>query len=269
MADMATRTGLTDIGRGQPLVFLHGWSVDRSFFVRQHALAEEGFRIVAPDQAGHGEAAVSGGPPTISRLSDTLARLLREEDLGGAVLVGWSMGATVALDHLARCGSRGIAGLVMIDMTPKVPNAPDWPLGLADGQNLDEALHSAERMASDWQRYAPKIAAALFAAGHDPDGAELAHAREVVAGCEGGAMAHLWRSLVRADHRETIRALDIPLLSIAGSESRLYRPDVSRWIADHAPRGEAVTIADAGHAPQVEQPEAFNAAVVRFARRLR
>ncbi len=263
---MLDRTALTDIGQGRPVVFLHGWSVDRSFFAGQQALAGQGYRVLAPDLAGH-RRDTPASPLSIADLADELASLLA--DLGdGALLVGWSMGATVALDHLARWGAAGIAGLVMVDMTPKVANDADWHLGLADGQSLDEALAAAERMQAGWPRYALRIADALFAAGREPDAALAAHARQVIAARDPAAMARLWRSLVEADHRDTIRGLDIPVLAVAGAQSRLYRPEVSAWIAANAPRGEAVTIADAGHMPHAEQPEAFNAALKAFAARL-
>jgi pimeloyl-[acyl-carrier protein] methyl ester esterase len=260
------RTVLTDFGRGRPLLFLHGWSVDRSFFAGQHALGSEGFRVAAPDQAGH-RAASPGHALTITDLADELPEVL--SDLGdGVLIVGWSMGATVALDHLARRGPAGIAGLVMVDMTPKVANDADWRLGLADGQTLDEALDAAARMESSWQRYAPKIADALFASEREPDQALADHARSVIAARDPAAMAPLWRSLVEADHRGTISQLAIPVLAVAGAQSRLYRPEVSAWIADHAPRGCAATIPDAGHMPHAEQPEAFNAAIRAFAAHL-
>lgn len=261
-----TGRALTDTGAGRPVVFLHGWSVDRSFFAGQHRLAGEGFRVIAPDQAGHrtGEAA---GVLSIADLAADLAALLAGLD-SPALLVGWSMGATVALDHLARHGSTGIAGLVMVDMTPKVANDPGWCLGLADGQSLGEAVAAAERMQAGWPRYAPKIADALFAEGREAEADLVTHARQVIAARDPAVMAHLWRSLVGADHRETIRKLDTPVLALAGARSRLYRPEVAAWIATHAPRGAAVSIADAGHMPHAEQPEAFNAALKAFAARL-
>lgn len=264
--DVTGDAALTDIGEGRPVVFLHGWSVDRSFFSGQHELAGEGFRVIAPDQAGH-RAGETAGVLTIGHLSADLAALLAGLD-SPALLVGWSMGATVALDHLARHGSAGIAGLIMVDMTPKVANDAGWRLGLADGQSLDEAVAAAERMQAGWPRYAPKIADALFAEGREADAGLVQHARQVIVARDAAAMAHLWRSLVEADHRETIRRLDVPVLALAGALSRLYRPEVAAWIAAQAPRGAAVSIADAGHMPHAEQPGAFNAALKAFAARL-
>jgi len=260
---------LTDIGSGQALVLLHGWSVDRSFFEAQKALAGEDFRVIAPDLAGHGDRRLGTTPPTIPGLADDLAARL--EGLRGqeAVLVGWSMGATVALDLLARHGTGGIAGLVIVDMTPKVPNAPDWPHGLSNDQTIEDTLDAATRMETDWPRYAPRIARAMFAPERPEDDPLIRRAAERIAARDPAVMAGIWRSLVAADHRGTVAALDMPILAVSGAQSQLYRPDVARWIAANARNGTAVAIAHAGHAPHIEQPAAFNRAIADFARSLR
>jgi len=254
-----------DVGAGMPLVFLHGWSVDRSFFAPQLVLADKGFRIVTPDLAGHGDRPLGTTPPTIAGLADALASRLADLALPPAVLVGWSMGATVALDLIARHGCHGVAGLVIVDMTPKVPNGPDWPYGLSSGQNLADATKAAERMERDWLTYAPKIARAMFAPGRPDDDPLILRATECIAARDPQVMASLWRSLVNADHRETVKGLPVPVLALAGAESQLYRPDVAGWIAAHAPVGRSAMIAGAGHAPQVECSAAFNADVAAFA----
>ena len=268
MADKARLTALTDIGSGPALVFLHGWSVDRSFFAAQEALAAAGFRVVIPDLHGHGDRGIGGAAPTMAGLADDLAGLLRELRLTSVTLIGWSMGATVALEYLARYGATGIAGLVIVDMTPKVPNAPDWPYGLSSGQNLAEAMDAASRIERDWPRYAPKIARAMFAPRRSDDDPLILQAVERIAARDPEVMALIWRSLVAADHRAAVENLPVPILAIAGAESQLYRPDVARWIAAHARDGKAVEIPGAGHAPHLEQPGAFNEAVAAFAHRL-
>lgn len=262
---MAVFTHIDDVGQGRPLVFLHGWSANGAFFVEQESLAARGFRTIAPDLPGHGSKARPDPRLSIADLSAALAAYLDETRLHDVVLVGWSMGATVAFDHIARRGTAGLAGLVVVDMTAKVANDATWPLGLANGQTLAEMLGAADRMADAWPRYAPKIARAMFSASLDPAGDIYRGTALVVETSDGPTMASLWRSLAAADHRETVRHLDLPLLAIAGADSQLYAPAVSRWIGANAPRGRAVSLAGAGHAPQLEQPEAFNAAITAFA----
>ncbi len=259
---------LTDIGKGRPLVLLHGWSVDRTFFSAQAALADEGFRLLVPDQPGHGARPIGQTPPTMAGLADALDGLLDEAGPDPAVLVGWSMGATVALEHIARRGTAGIAGLVIVDMTPKVANAADWPHGLTGGQQTADALATADRMESNWPLYAPRIARAMFTADREGSADLIRRAADRIATRDPVVMAALWRSLVLSDHRATIESLPLPVLAVASTGSQLYGPAVAGWIADAAPQGEAVLIEGTGHAPHIEDPATFNAIVARFARGL-
>ncbi|MCZ8315962.1 alpha/beta fold hydrolase [Phreatobacter sp.] len=256
---------LTDIGTGRTLVLLHGWAVDRSFFTRQAPLAEQGYRLLAPDLPGHGERAAIGGATTMAALADDLRNMLAAERLDGAVLVGWSMGAMLALELLARGPSPALAGLVIVDMSPRIANDAHWRHGLAGGQDFDATHAAADRMHRHWADYAGRIARSMFAEGGEEDDGLVADATTRIAARDPALMAGYWRSLVEADHRATVARLPVPVLAIAGGRSRLYRSGVATWIAATAPHGHAVTMPDAGHAPHLEQPDAFNAIVARFA----
>lgn len=255
---------IVDIGTGRPVVLLHGWSTNAEFFAPQHALTRYGLRVIVPDLPGHGRDQRAGERLAIADLSAVLAAYLSTARLDGAVLVGWSMGATVALDHLAKRGTAGVAGLVIVDMSPRVANDPDWTLGLRGGRTAAEMLRAAVRMEADWSAYADRVTAALFAPTTRPDDPLYRRVAAAVAANDGVAMASLWRSLVVADHRATVASLDIPVLAVSGAESRLYARDVADWIAAHAPHGRTAPIAGAGHAPQLEAPETFNAAIAAF-----
>ncbi len=257
-------TALTDIGAGRPLVLLHGWAVDRSFFSAQEPLAAS-HRLIAPDLAGHGDRPAGGAVPSMAALADDLGDMLHAMRLDGVVLVGWSMGATVALEFLARAPVAGIAGLVIVDMSPRVANDAAWRNGLAGGQGLDEARAAADRMETQWADQAGRIARSMFAEGAEENGPLVERATARIGGRDPRLMATYWRSLVEADHRRTVAGLRMPVLAISGGRSRLYRSNVAEWIGATAPRGEAHIIPAAGHAPHLEQPDAFNTTLAAFA----
>ncbi len=255
---------LIDVGSGRPVVFLHGWSARADFFAPQQALAGRGVRFIAPDLPGHGRNQCPGVPLTIGDLADALAGMLAALDLSGAVLVGWSMGASVALDCIIRNGPARIAGLVIVDMTAKVANDAQWTLGLRGGPTADDMMRAAVRMETHWQSYVERITPLMFAPSMRHDDPIYRRAAEAVAANDGVTMAGLWRSLAVIDHRETIRELRLPVLAVGGAESQLYGPEVAHWIARHARDGRALAIPGAGHAPQLEAPGAFNAAIRGF-----
>jgi pimeloyl-[acyl-carrier protein] methyl ester esterase len=262
---------LTDLGAGRPLVFLHGWSVDRSFFLAQESLARDGFRVLVhptcPATATRPLGA-DGRPPWPASPTRSAA-LISTIPLSTARFSSAGRWAPPSPSTTSPAAAQGrIAGLVMVDMSPKVANGPDWPHGLVGGQDLEGALGAADRMEGDWPLYAPRIARAMFAAGHDEASPHLARATERIAARDPTVMAALWRSLVQADHRATVAGLPVPLLAVAGAKSQLYSPAVADWIAATAPQGRARIITEAGHAPHMEQPAAFNAALAGFARSL-
>ncbi len=260
------------IGKGRPIVLLHGWAANGEFFAGQTPLAGQGIELIIPDLPGHGPGAKPDSTLHLRDLADALAAFLHHARLIEPVLVGWSMGASVALDYLARENAAAIAGLVIVDMTPKVANDAAWRLGLANGQGAPEMIRAAEEMAKDWTSFAPRIAKALFARGAKADAATLAMATTAFSTRDPETMASLWRSLATADFRATLAGLRVPTLAILGARSRLYGPELAEWyraLATGMAAPLAVTrMADTGHSPHLEAPERFNAALLAFVERL-
>jgi len=256
-----------EAGDGPPLLLLHGWSAHGGFFRPQMEFARLGFRVIVPDLPGHG---LDRRPHTelqIADLSAALEHFLKERDLRDVTLVGWSMGATVAFDYIARRGTERIASLIVIDMSARVVNDAQWRLGLASGLDARGADIAADAMARDWPRYARRIAPSLFAPEVGEDHELLKFAHDNIANNDGETLASLWRSLCDADHRATLASITIPSLVIAGERSRLYRPEVTRWLVSCIPGSQHVVVPRAGHTPQLEAPAAFNAALAAFLNR--
>ena len=65
----------------------------------------------------------------------------------------------------------------------------------------------------------------------------------------------------------SLEAIRVPTLVLAGDADLYAPPPVMRRIADHIPHSEFVIIPEAGHTPFWEQPDIFNAAVVKFLRK--
>jgi pimeloyl-[acyl-carrier protein] methyl ester esterase len=255
---------VTEAGEGPPLLMLHGWSAHSGFFLPQMELVQLGRRIIVPDLPGHGRDRRPHTNLSIADLADALDNFLNTRDLRNVALLGWSMGAMVAFDYLARRGAHRVASLVVVDMSARIVNDESWKLGLASGLDLRGAESAAGAMARDWPRYARRIAPSLFAPGLAPDHKLLAFAHANIANNDGDTLASLWRSLAQADHRQTLASIAMPCLVIAGEQSRLYRPAVTQWLASQIPGSRHVAIPEAGHTPHMEQPAAFNAAIAAF-----
>jgi non-heme chloroperoxidase len=89
-----------DEGAGRPLVLLHGLMAHGGFFRAQHELERE-FRLLTIDLRGHGLSPAPAEGLSVDRLGADVAELVEALDLGGAVGIGWSLGATVLWHVLA------------------------------------------------------------------------------------------------------------------------------------------------------------------------
>ncbi|MFN3938269.1 MAG: alpha/beta fold hydrolase [Gemmobacter sp.] len=247
----------------RPIVLLHGWAMDGRVFHDARMRLGSRFDCHAPDLPGHG--LCPHPAPDIDTAADALHRLLDEAGLRGAVVVGWSMGATVAWRCLARHGAARIGGLVSVDMSPRLVNDSGWRLGL---RGLDAA---GSRRQADWFRHDWRGATALIAAGMYADPLRTcplvpsATVRERLLSCDATAMAHLWLSLCEADERAGIARLAVPMLVLHGRHSGLYRPGVAHWLEETAPHARRQEFALSGHSPHLEEPAAFAEAVAGFA----
>jgi pimeloyl-ACP methyl ester carboxylesterase len=102
-------------GAGAPtLVFVHGWSCDRSYWRGQVRALAARYQTVAVDLAGHGESGVGRWAWTMAAFGEDVVAVAEQLDLGELVLIGHSMGGDVIVEAAVRLGDR-VAGLVWVD----------------------------------------------------------------------------------------------------------------------------------------------------------
>jgi pimeloyl-ACP methyl ester carboxylesterase len=101
------------LGEGSPaLVFVHGWSCDRTYWAGQLQPFSRDFRLVAVDLGGHGESGLERDAWTIPAFGEDVAAVVEKLRLDRVVLVGHSMGGDVILEAARRLpGPRRGAGL--------------------------------------------------------------------------------------------------------------------------------------------------------------
>lgn len=237
---------------------LHGWTMSGDVF-SPLASALPGVECIAPDLPGHG---ATGYAASITGGADMLADLLAA---GPAVVVGWSMGALVAWEHLARNRGQGVLGLISIDMSPRP--LPDWEFGLS-GQSVEGARARTSQFRSDWAGAAQAIAAAMFASAGGAPTLSREQAARHIAAQDPAVMLPFWDEILSADHRPAVAALPMPYLALHGAESRVYPPACADWLARTAPNGRAALIPGAGHAPILEAPAACASVITDFLKAL-
>lgn len=266
-AARAELPGWREVGSGRPLLLLHGWSVSGEVFDGQRALAPHGYRVIAPDHAGHGlSAALRSSGATIAGLAADVAALMHHLALDDAVVVGWSMGAMVAWELMRSQPDLRIAMIGSIDMTPRLVTSPDWSHGLHGHYDMAQAAQMATRIRQRWESLTAPVAAGLWAAGTQPDAGLTGAVTHMMRQCTPGTLAALWEDMAGQDFRVLLRAARWPLFHLYGERSRLYAPDVGRATLALHPAARIATIPGTGHAPHLERPDAFNAVLLQMLR---
>lgn len=253
-----------DTGSGRPVVFLHGWSSHGDYFRPQAEALAHDFRLVMPDLPGHRRSPAAPDTLSIPTLAADLHKLIATRGLEKPVLVGWSMGAMVALDYVAQFGSAGLAGLVIEDMTVKITNEADWRLGIRNGFDAAQSVAAVAAMRDDWAGYSQNAMPRLFARSYTPDTELGEWISAEIARNDGRAMAALWQSMAEQDYRALLPQLTLPVLILHGGESQLYEPAVSQWMAANILGARRCCFDNAGHSPHLEVPAAYNRALTDF-----
>lgn len=256
-----------DEGAGRPIVFLHGWGMQSTYFKAQIAALSPQFRVVVPDLRGHGQSSHLEDGQGLPTLVDDVAELLVHLDLSQALVVGWSMGAMVTWGLLQHKESARVSALVSIDMVPRILNDEAWTFGLRVGSDASVFSGVVKRMLADWPRFTRIFVPRIFA--HESGAQQQALVDWMVAETEDNhppSMAQLWMSIGDQDFRKDLVNLQLPTLIIFGRRSQLYRPEASEWLADNIANATRVGFANSGHAPHLEEPDLFNREIESFAR---
>ncbi|HZP10469.1 alpha/beta hydrolase [Methyloceanibacter sp.] len=239
------------MGAKRPLLFVHGWCCDHSFFAPQFAhFAQQGHRVVAVDLRGHGASEKPRQDYTMQLFADDLAFVVRELGLEEPVVIGHSMGGVVAFAFAARHAELPSA-IVTID----AGLTPPQTVGSALAKFIDGLRGPGYRKVIG--DYADAV---LFLPTDD------AERRARILSIMTRAPQHVMISALQGGHAydadEAKGRLIAPMLYIAADEWP-PRADIARLRA-LVPRFYFGQVVGSGHFCQLEVPEQVNAMIDRF-----
>jgi len=212
-------------GTGAPaLVFVHGWSCDRTYWAGQLAPFSRKYRVVAIDLAGHGESGRGRTDWTISAFGNDVAAVVEKLALPRVILVGHSMGGDVITEAARRLRGR-VVGLIWVDTYGELGSSRSPEKVEAFIAPFRANFHETTRRFVHGLFRPPEIAVGAL------DSA-FSYSREVVPALQELKLPVI---AINADNRPT----DVPSMNRAGVK--------------------VIVIPGTGHFPQLEAPDRFNA----------
>jgi pimeloyl-ACP methyl ester carboxylesterase len=237
-------------------VLIHAFPLNARMWEPQLALAERGWRVVAPQLRG-----VDGGAgdPETSSMDDYVGDVIDLLDglhIEDAVIGGLSMGGYVTL-AVFRHAPRYFSGMVLADTRSQA----DAPEGIA-GRKRTLALLKERGGMAVLDDLIPKL---LGDTTRRDRPQVVERLRELVRLNSDAAIAGSITALMtRQDSTPLLSSIHCPTLILVGEEDTLTPPDLSRDLHRAIAGSELVVLPAAGHLSSLEQPEAFNAAVSTF-----
>ena len=233
-------------GAGAPaLVFVHGWSCDKTYWREQVPEFSKKYTVVTVDYGGHGKSGLNRDNFTIESIGDDVAAVINDLKLEKVILIGHSMG-----------------GLVIIDAATKLPGKVEALIGIDTYERLVDTTFTRELMDqltapfyTDFASSAKAFVKTMFPPGADSTlvetiATDMSSAPQEVAMQAFTSMFEYGNTKVEGN----LRALQLPIYAVS---TDLWPTDVE-GNRKYAKSFDVKIMKGYGHFLMIENPEMFN-----------
>jgi len=211
-----------DWGKGQPIVFSHGWPLSSDDWDAQMLFfLDRGYRVIALDRRGHGRSTQTWEGNDMEHCADDLAELTERLDLREAIHVGHSTGGGEVARYIGRHGTKRVAKAVLMGAVPPImvksdKNPDGVPISVLDDIRAAYTKNRAQ--------FYMDLTLPFY--GYNRPGAQISEATRQhwwLQGMMGGAKAGFdyIKAFSETDFTEDLKKMDIPTLVMHGDDDQI------------------------------------------------
>jgi non-heme chloroperoxidase len=255
-----------DWGKGQPVVFSHGWPLNADAWDDQLVVtAANGFRAIAHDRRSHGRSSQAWDGNDMDTYADDLSTLLETLDLTNVVLVGHSTGGGEVTRYIGRHGTQRVAKVVLVGAVP--------PLMLRTSANPEglpiEAFDQIRAgVSADRSEYYKQLSVPFY--GANRSGSTVSQGlrdqfwlQSMQVGLKG-ALDSI-KAFSETDMTMDLQAIDAPTLIIHGDDDQIVPIVASAMKSAKIVKGSTLKVyPGAAHGLTATEKEQFNADLLEF-----
>ena len=248
-----------DKGHGtETLIMMHGWTSSHEVYAQPAEALQEQARCIIYDHRGHLKSKdANQGTVTMETLASDLNEIIEGLSLSDVTLLGWSMGAGVALNYVRLFGCGALKRIILCDMTPKQLNDSEWKLGLYQGQyTKDDMERDAQK--DFYTLYKEFATAAVPKLKKIPGFLLKKPLKKILADCDESVLKSLGASMKQQDNRPAAEQITVPFTYFYADPGSLFSPKLADWYKEHVPtQFKAVCFSESTHMLVSDYPEKF------------
>lgn len=258
------RLHVTDGGEGRPIVLIHGWPLsDEMYEYQYNELIKNNFRVIGVCLRGFGKSDKPYGAYDYDIHALDIENVFSKLDVKDAVLVGFSMGGSIAIRYMSTLNANHVSKLVLCGAA-----APRWTQCDDFKYNLPKS--AVDKLIELSYKDRPQL---LTNFGKIFSATETSLSKGIRSWLNGinlsassFATAQCLYTLRDADLRPDLSRITVPTLIMHGKKDKICSFELAEQMKAGIKSSHIVAFKNSGHSMFLEETEKFNAELIKFAR---